>query len=133
MKIFLAILIVFILVDILIVAYIVFRRFRKKLSQKLLSKIRENWKQLIRHSDHRHAVLEADKLLDFALEELGYRGNLGNKLKKAPGLFSDINGLWSAHKIRNNIAHQMNYEVGETVYKKTMLSFKQAFKDLKIF
>ena len=77
--------------------------------------------------------MDADKLLDHALYLMGYRGNLGAKLKKAASRFKHINKIWAAHKIRNNIAHQINYQVDKTAYRNAMLAFKQAFKDLKIF
>lgn len=77
--------------------------------------------------------MDADKLLDHALHLLGYRGNLGNKLKKSGGRFKNINKIWTAHKVRNNIAHQINYQIDEKTYRDTMLTFKQAFMDLKIF
>ncbi len=133
MKIFLAFVLVFIIVDVLIVMYVVYKRSSKKMSKKVINEIRSSWKDIIRQKDKRHAVMDADKLLDHTLTKMGYRGSLGAKLKKAPTLFKDINGVWSAHKIRNNIAHQMNYEVTEKTYKTSMLAFKQAFKDLKIF
>ncbi|MBU0577723.1 hypothetical protein KJ742_03720 [Patescibacteria group bacterium] len=133
MKIFLTIVLVFIIADILIVAYVMYRRFRKKMPKKVAEKIRENWKEIIRQKDHSHAIMDADKLLDHALHEMGLEGNLGAKFKKSPHLFKNINDVWAAHKVRNNIAHQINYKVDEQTYKRTMLAFKQAFKDLKIF
>jgi len=133
MKILIAIIVIFILVDILIVAYVVWRRMKRRISEKVKGEIRDSWKKLIRQHDYRNAVMEADKLLDYALSRLGLAGNLGSKLKKAPHFFKDLNGIWAAHKVRNNIAHQMNYQVDEGTYKRTMLAFKQAFKDLKIF
>lgn len=133
MKIFLAFALVFIIVDILIVMYVAYKRSRKGLSKSVINEIRNSWKDIIRQKDKRHAVMDADKLLDHTLTQMGLKGSLGAKLKKAPGLFKDINGVWSAHKVRNNIAHQMNYQVSEKVYKYSMLAFKQAFKDLKIF
>lgn len=99
----------------------------------VVEEVRTEWKELIRSRDHRHSILEADKLLDYALAKMGYHGSLGAKLKKAPSLFTNINDVWAAHKIRNNIAHKLNYKVDEGTYKKTMLQFKQAFKDLNIF
>ena len=134
MKIFITIAVLFVAVDILIVAYVVFRRFRRRISEGDILEIQGAWKGIIREKDMRHAVLEADKLLDYALQKMGYRGNLGSKLKKAHRLFGgNINRVWAAHKIRNNIAHQMNYQVDEKDYRSTMLAFKEAFKDLKIF
>lgn len=133
MKLFLSIVLIFVIVDILIVAYVIYRRYRRRISAKAQNEIRKTWKEIIRESDYRHAVMEADKLLDHTLNLMGYKGNLGSKLKKNPRLFRDLNGLWAAHKVRNNIAHQMHYKIDKKVYKKTMLGFKQAFKDLKIF
>jgi len=134
MKIFLTIAGLFIAVDILIVGYVVFRRFRRKVSESKIVEIQMSWKAIIREKDMGRAILEADKLLDHALQLMGYRGSLGSKLKKAHRLFGkNINRVWAAHKVRNNVAHQMNYKVDEQTYRTSMLAFKEAFKDLKIF
>jgi len=133
MKIFIAIVLAFIIADVLIVMYVIYKRNRRKIPEKLIQEISAAWRKLIHQPDHRHAVMEADKLLDYALGKLGLSGNLGNKLKKFPHVFSQINDVWAAHKVRNNIAHQINYQIDERTYKKAMLAFKQAFKDLKIF
>jgi len=133
MKLIVTIILIFVIADVLIIGYILIRRYRKKLSPAVVEEIKKEWKKIIREQDHRHAILEADKLLDFALAKMGYKGGLGTKLKKAPSLFNNINDVWAAHKIRNNIAHKINYKVDEKTYKATMLKFKQAFKDLKIF
>ncbi|PIZ71669.1 hypothetical protein COY07_04495 [Candidatus Peregrinibacteria bacterium CG_4_10_14_0_2_um_filter_43_11] len=133
MKFFLTILLVFIIVDVAIVAYVIYRRITKKLPKKVVEKIRKTWKEIIRQKDYERAIMEADKLLDFALEKRGMKGSLGAKLKQASSLFSDVSEVWSSHKIRNNIAHQINYKVDQKTYKKAMLGFKRAFKDLKIF
>ena len=133
MKFIVTIILVFVIADVLIVGYILFRRYHQKISPRLAEEIQREWKKIIRERDYRHAILEADKLLDYALMRMGYKGSLGTKLKKAPRLFKNINDVWAAHKIRNNIAHKINYQVDEKTYKETMLKFKQAFKDLKIF
>lgn len=133
MQLIITILVIFVIVDVLIVGYIIFKRSRKKLSPKLIEEIQTEWKKLIREDSPRQAIMDADKLLDHALTKMGYTGSLGAKLKKTPKLFGNINDVWAAHKVRNNIAHKINYEVTEVIYKKTMLQFKQAFKDLNIF
>ena len=126
--------IIFMIVDIFIVTYVIYKKSKNKISEKHKLEIQKSWKNIIKQKDMKHAILEADKLLDYTLHLMHFKGNMGNKLKKSSHLFKkDINKIWSAHKIRNNIAHQMNYEVNEKIYKKTMLSFKTAFKDLKIF
>lgn len=133
MKIFLIFVAVFIAIDVLIVLYVIWRRTRRKIPQKELQQIQKTWKEIIRQKDMRHAIMDADKLLDHALYLKGYRGNLGNKLKKSAPLFKSINKIWAAHKVRNNIAHQINFEVSKEDYRTAMLAFKEAFKDLKIF
>lgn len=133
MKLLVTIILIFVIADVLIVAYVLFRHYHKKLSPHLIEEIQAKWKDLIREPDHRQAIMEADKLLDYALTRMGYKGSLGAKLKKSPKLFTKINDVWAAHKVRNNIAHKINYTVDEKTYKEAMLQFKQAFKDLKIF
>lgn len=133
MKIIVTIILIFVIADVLIVAYVLFRRFHKKLSQDVIDEIQQAWKKIIREPDLRHGIMEADKLLDYAMTRLGHRGSLGAKLKRSPGIFKSINDVWAAHKVRNDIAHKINYKVDEKTYKATMLKFKQAFRDLKIF
>ncbi len=77
------------------------------------------------------AVIEADKLLDRALTEAGVPGNtLGERLKKNPNKFSEINAVWNAHKLRNYIAHEPDADISYTQAKNAIDSFKQALKDL---
>jgi hypothetical protein len=133
MKIFLICAAIFVAIDVLIVLYVIWRRMRRKILQKDIDEIQKVWKDIIRQKDMRHAIMDADKLLDHALYLYGYRGNLGNKLKKSATRFRNINHIWSAHKVRNNIAHQINYSVDEKTYRNTMIAFKNAFMDLKIF
>ncbi|MFH0837833.1 MAG: hypothetical protein V1880_01030 [Patescibacteria group bacterium] len=133
MKFIVTVILIFVIADVLIVGHVLFRHYRKKMSSAIIDEIQTEWKKIIRETDYRQAIMEADKLLDYALMRMGYKGSLGTKLKKTPGLFRKINDVWTAHKVRNNIAHKINYMVDEKTYKDTMLKFKQAFKDLKIF
>ncbi len=77
------------------------------------------------------SVLNADKLVDQALRELGLPGDtMGEKLKNSPKKFSDVNSLWAAHKLRNRIAHETNVIVGYDEARYALVSFKKALKDL---
>ena len=77
---------------------------------------------------YQFAVLNADKLLDEALREKGIRGEtMGHRLNNA--VFSDRQSVWSAHKLRNRIAHETNVKVDIITAKKALASFKQALKD----
>lgn len=77
------------------------------------------------------ALLEADKLLDKALMEINLPGKtMGDRLKKANGRFSDINAVWRAHKLRNAIAHDADFEITFVQAKNAIAIYKQALKDL---
>jgi hypothetical protein len=56
----------------------------------------------------RHAVIEADKLVDFVLKKKGYLGEtFADRLCNAEKYLdhATYQNLWDAHKIRNAVAH----------------------------
>jgi hypothetical protein len=77
------------------------------------------------------AVLNADKLVDQALRESGISGEtMGDRLKNSSTKFSDLNGLWEAHKLRNRIAHEPDVSVTYDEARRALGSFKKALKEL---
>lgn len=76
-------------------------------------------------------VLNADKLLDQALRERGFKGEtMGERMKSAKGIWTDANHVWSAHKLRNRIAHETNVRVSFDETRRALAAFKQGLKDL---
>lgn len=76
-------------------------------------------------------IIEADKLLDKALHEMGTPGKtMGDRLKRSGDKFSDINAVWRAHKLRNAIAHESDLEIGYKQASTALSIYKQALKDL---
>ncbi|MEP7204738.1 MAG: hypothetical protein ABI716_00915 [Candidatus Saccharibacteria bacterium] len=76
-------------------------------------------------------VLNADKLLDQALKERGVKGTtMGERLKSSSQLYSNRNNVWSAHKLRNQIAHESDVEVSHDAARQALQGFKQALKDV---
>ncbi len=62
----------------------------------------------------RQSVLEADKLVNYALENSGYSGEtLAERLKNARGdIRTNIyEGIWRGHKVRNMLAHEANSRI----------------------
>jgi len=120
----------------LILGFGVFLLFyrKKRLSGRDIEKIRKLWQDITSVADQHpeQAILKADKLLDFALQQAGYRGSLGEKLQKARHVFHDNNAVWSAHKLRNRIAHEVDIQIGKTQVSTALLAFKRAFSDLGI-
>jgi len=82
-------------------------------------------------SSYHLAVLNADKLVDKALKQKGFVGTtMGERMKAAKETWSSANNIWSAHKLRNQIAHETDVRVSYDATKSALHSFKQALKDL---
>ncbi len=82
-------------------------------------------------SSQHMAIMYADKLLDQALKESGSSGQtMGQRLKSREKAWSNVNSVWAAHKIRNQIAHEDNVTLNESIVRRALASFKQALKDL---
>lgn len=76
-------------------------------------------------------VVEADKLLDKALCEMGVQGKtMGDRLKRSSERFSQLNSVWYAHKLRNQIAHEHGFKLEYTQSRHALETYKQALKDL---
>ena len=82
-------------------------------------------------SSYHLAVLNADKLLDQALRERGVRGEtMGERMKQLKSTWTNANSVWSAHKLRNQIAHESDVHVGYDDVRRALAGFKQALKDV---
>lgn len=79
----------------------------------------------------RQAVTDADRLVDHCLKRLGVPGeSMGERLRNSPDRFSDYQGLWSAHKVRNQLVHEMDRELLSFEGKKVIARFRVALQDL---
>ena len=77
------------------------------------------------------AIVNADKLLDKAMRDLAFKGDtMGARLKQYPQQFSDINGIWNAHKLRNRIAHDHNVHVSMEEVDRALNQLKIGLKNL---
>ena len=76
-------------------------------------------------------ILEADKLLDLALKEKGLSGKtMGERMKQCQGKWTNGNGVWAAHKLRNRIAHETDVKVDYERSRQALVAFKQGLKDI---
>lgn len=85
-------------------------------------------------SDWNMAVLRADSLLDDSLMHLGYEGtSLAERLKIVdPTKLTSIDNVWSAHRLRNMIAHDpLEQHTKETIIH-ALRSYEQALKELGV-
>lgn len=85
-------------------------------------------------SDWNMAVLRADALLDDVLHDLGYEGlTLAERLKIVdPTKLVSLERVWSAHRLRNMIAHDpLEQHTRETIIH-ALRSYEQAFRELEL-
>ena len=83
-------------------------------------------------SDWRLAILEADILLDDMLVQMGLPGDsLGERLKSAHhSFFATLDEAWTAHKIRNIIAHQgSSYDLTYGEARKAIDLYRRVFEE----
>ena len=78
------------------------------------------------------SIIEGDKLLDKALCEMGVPGRtMGDRLKKVgKEKFTELNAVWHAHKLRNQIAHENDFHPEFRQAQHALETYKQALKDL---
>ncbi|MFH1392770.1 MAG: hypothetical protein ABIG73_00045 [Patescibacteria group bacterium] len=83
------------------------------------SKYDAKWKEIaehlqsVRETEWKFAVIEADNIVEEILTGAGYPGDtLGEKLKQIDkNQLASINDIWEAHKLRNVIVHNPDYQV----------------------
>lgn len=118
-------------------------RFRHIVLQSNMSRkhAQESWHRIEEQfyrggeSDLKVAILEADKLLNDALREAGVMGiQLGDRLKKTNiGQIPNLNDLWQAHKLRNQIAHEPNFKLKRDLAERALNIYEEALKNLGVF
>lgn len=101
------------------------------------NKFRSRWmaieSQLKRDDTHSYTVciLDADKLLDQALRDRGLAGKtMGERMKQCQGKWTNGNGVWAAHKLRNRLAHETDARVDYDRAKQALIAYKQGLKDV---
>lgn len=99
-------------------------------------KYRSRWLEITQNAGStpqtwQFAIMSADKLLDSALRDRGVVGEtLGERLKNAKPFLSNIDGVWRAHKLRNQIAHDDGVKVSQRQASEALKIFKKALTDL---
>ncbi len=116
-----------------IVAFLVFiKAGGKNLSSSHRQFIEKQWTNIVEESyrNMHTAILDADKLLGHVLELRGYKGSVGEQLKSAGSLFAAIDSVWSAHKVRNRIAHEIGVNINKKQGEGALRIYKKALNDL---
>ena len=81
----------------------------------------------------RSALIEADKLLDYVFRAKRVKGEtMGERLKNAKGVFSwnDYQNIWEAHKLRNKMAHEIEFNPSVKELEEKYRFLRKALKSL---
>lgn len=100
-------------------------------------KFRSDWLKIEQQVDkdnqpsYHLAILNADNLLDKALKLRGFSGaTMGERMKAAKDVWNSANNVWTAHKIRNQIAHETDVRISYDATRSALKSYRQALKDV---
>jgi len=121
----LALVVISLVIYSLALVLVISRRRRRKLSGPYKKFVHEQWYKIEQISDKSRVIMEADKLLDDILSKKGKQGNLGDKLKRSEGLFPNIDAVWEAHKVRNKLAHEVDYKLSDQEADRVIKIFKE--------
>jgi hypothetical protein len=86
-------------------------------------------------SEYKLAVIEADSILNDILKRMGFGGEtLGERLEKLTvATLPNLEQIWEAHKIRNNIVHDPDYRLTLDEARRVLSIYEQALRDLQAF
>lgn len=88
-----------------------------------------------KESEYKVSIIEADSILDDAFQKMGFKGDtMEEKLRQmTPDALPDLDQVIYAHDVRNNVAHDPDYQLSLDQAKKTLAIYKKAFRDLDVF
>lgn len=103
--------------------------------------ILQHWTSVVRRANTgtpenlRLAILEGDALVETFLKKRGYEGEtFADRLKHfSSDQVKSLDGLWRAHKLRNEIAHTPGFTINAKQAETAILGFRNFLKELGAF
>jgi hypothetical protein len=87
----------------------------------------------VREVEWKFAVIEADKITDSVLRARFPGDTMGERLMNIDKTkLLSIEGLWEAHKIRNRLAHDVNYFLRHAEALRAVRFYEAALKELSV-
>lgn len=121
---------VLVLLAVIVLAGVVLKSRRRGMSGASKAKVEKALSQAISQQDPVRRVWSMDTVLDLALGELGFAGSLGDKLKKAGPRIPNLQAVWEAHKLRNQLAHEHDASVNPAQIDRAVRILEHAIKHL---
>jgi hypothetical protein len=112
----------------------------KKVKKPTYSKVVTMWKRVGEKMKKgtpeavRLAVVEADAVVDEFLKQAGYEGDhMADRLSQIlPGELDSIEGVWRAHRLRNNLVHAPHIAVTRREADEAIKQFESFLKELGV-
>ena len=126
MRDFLPLLVLSVLIALALAGYVWWAvRSRARVPAHARRQLRQAWQHAASLADPVRRVLEAEKVADRLLAELGFRGSFGEKLTAAGARFGNVEPVWQAHKLRNHLAHEPGATIGEKEAARALSAFER--------
>ncbi len=101
------------------------------------TRVNKEWERVLKYlnsdnsADWKIAVLEADKILDALVKKMGYDGEtLGERLKVVePSDFLTLPQAWEAHRLRNRLAHEADFQMTLRDARRALALYEQVFRE----
>ncbi len=81
-------------------------------------------------SGMRIAVIDADKLVDHALKQTNVPGDTMGERMKSANYLTNINNLWTAHKLRNKLVHEADMKPKKSDMKFAIITYRKVLKEM---
>lgn len=116
---------------------------QQRLYRELYGEDKKNtrWQDVEQHitsenpNDWKLAIIESDVMLEEALDDAGYTGaTIADRLKGVPrGQLQTLDDAWTAHKVRNQIAHGgTDFVLTKKLTQDTIGQYRKVFHELGI-
>lgn len=121
---------VLVVLAIVVLIGVVLKTRKRGMSVGSKAKVEKALQQAMHQQDPVRRVWAMDTVLDLALGELGFGGSLGDKLKKAGPRIPNIQAVWEAHKLRNQLAHEHDASVNTAQLDRAVRILEHTIKTL---
>ncbi len=114
---------------------------RREVPAHISQKIKERWNNEVetalkggKPSQLKQSLILADKLLDNALGAIVKGSKMSERLKNAKHLYEweDYDRIWKAHKVRNALVHDLQYEPNHLVLKEAIHNLEKGLKEIGV-
>ena len=102
--------------------------------------LKERWASVIKKTatdspdSLKLAIIEADKVVDDALKQLGLEGeHMADRLEQLSGdEVRTLSHLWRAHRVRNNLVHTPGFELSKEHAMMVIKDYELFLKEIKL-